>query len=399
LRRRNAEEIVATIPADVLGLPKPAWAADDVAMLYDMAHRFMSEEILPHYDGYEKNEIVDRAAWEKAGAAGLLCASMPEEYGGSGGTFAHESAIIEAIGHVGVDGFGIALHNAIVAPYILHYGSEEQKKKWLPKMATGELIGAIAMTEPGAGSDLQGVKTRAERDGNQYRINGSKTFITNGQLANLVIVVTKTDPSKGAKGTSLIVVETDEVEGFERGRNLDKIGLKANDTSELFFNDVRVPTSNLLGQEEGQGFVQLMQQLPQERLEIGTGAIAMIERALAVTIDYVKDRKAFGKAILDFQNTQFKLAELKTEATIGRVFYNDCVARHISGGLDPVTASMAKYWLSDLQCKIVDECLQLFGGYGYMNEYPIARMYRDARVQRIYGGTNEIMKLLIARSL
>ncbi|QOF73254.1 acyl-CoA dehydrogenase family protein [Aminobacter sp. SR38] len=390
---------MATIPADVLGLPKPAWAADDVAMLYDMAHRFMSEEILPHYDGYEKNEIVDRAAWEKAGAAGLLCASMPEEYGGSGGTFAHESAIIEAIGHVGVDGFGIALHNAIVAPYILHYGSEEQKKKWLPKMATGELIGAIAMTEPGAGSDLQGVKTRAERDGNQYRINGSKTFITNGQLANLVIVVTKTDPSKGAKGTSLIVVETDEVEGFERGRNLDKIGLKANDTSELFFNDVRVPTSNLLGQEEGQGFVQLMQQLPQERLEIGTGAIAMIERALAVTIDYVKDRKAFGKAILDFQNTQFKLAELKTEATIGRVFYNDCVTRHISGGLDPVTASMAKYWLSDLQCKIVDECLQLFGGYGYMNEYPIARMYRDARVQRIYGGTNEIMKLLIARSL
>ncbi|MEJ6781985.1 acyl-CoA dehydrogenase family protein [Aminobacter sp. Piv2-1] len=390
---------MATIPADVLGLPKPAWAGEEVGMLYDMAHRFMSEEILPRYDEFEKNEMVDRASWEKAGAAGLLCASMPEEYGGSGGTFAHESAIIEAIGHVGVDGFGIALHNSIVAPYILHYGSEEQKKKWLPKMATGELIGAIAMTEPGAGSDLQGVKTRADRDGNQYRINGSKTFITNGQHANLIIVVTKTDPSKGAKGTSLIVVETDEVEGFERGRNLDKIGLKANDTSELFFNDVRVPTSNLLGSEEGQGFVQLMQQLPQERLQIGTGAIAMIERALAVTIDYVKERKAFGKAILDFQNTQFKLAELKTEATIGRVFYNDCVARHISGGLDPVTASMAKYWLSDLQCKIVDECLQLFGGYGYMNEYPIARMYRDARVQRIYGGTNEIMKLLIARSL
>ncbi|MEO5321712.1 acyl-CoA dehydrogenase family protein [Mesorhizobium sp. CC13] len=390
---------MATIPADVLGLPKPAWAGEEVGMLYDMAHRFLSEEILPRYDEFEKNEMVDRASWQKAGAAGLLCASMPEEYGGSGGTFAHESAIIEAIGHVGVDGFGIALHNSIVAPYILHYGSEEQKKKWLPKMATGELIGAIAMTEPGAGSDLQGVKTRADRDGNQYRINGSKTFITNGQHANLIIVVTKTDPSKGAKGTSLIVVETDEVEGFERGRNLDKIGLKANDTSELFFNDVRVPTSNLLGSEEGQGFVQLMQQLPQERLQIGTGAIAMIERALAETIDYVKDRKAFGKAILDFQNTQFKLAELKTEATIGRVFYNDCVARHISGGLDPVTASMAKYWLSDLQCKIVDECLQLFGGYGYMNEYPIARMYRDARVQRIYGGTNEIMKLLIARSL
>ncbi|MGN6142328.1 MAG: acyl-CoA dehydrogenase family protein [Mesorhizobium sp.] len=388
-----------TNPAEVLGLPKPAWVTEDVAMLYDMAHRFLSDEIAPHYDAYEKNEIVDRSAWEKAGAAGLLCASMPEEYGGAGGTFAHESAIIEAIGHVGVDGFGIGLHNAIVAPYILHYGSEEQKKKWLPRMASGELIGAIAMTEPGAGSDLQGVKTRAEKVGNQYRINGSKTFITNGQNANLIVVVTKTDPAKGAKGTSLIVVETDEVEGFERGRNLDKIGLKANDTSELFFNDVAVPTANLLGAEEGQGFIQLMQQLPQERLMIGTTAIAMAERALAATIDYVKERQAFGQKIIDFQNTQFKLAELKTEITIGRTFYNDCVARHIAGGLDPSTASMAKYWLSDLQGRVVDECLQLFGGYGYMNEYPIARMYRDARVQRIYGGTNEIMKLLIARSL
>ncbi|MCV0395881.1 MAG: acyl-CoA dehydrogenase family protein [Rhizobiaceae bacterium] len=368
-------------------------------MLYDMATKFLEAEIAPRYDEFEKNEIVDRASWEKAGANGLLCASMPEEYGGSGGTYAHESAIIEAIGHVGVDGFGIVLHNAIVAPYILHYGSEEQKRKWLPRMASGELIGAIAMTEPGAGSDLQGVKTRAEKTGNQYTINGSKTFITNGQNANLIVVVAKTDPAKGAKGTSLIVVETDEVEGFERGRNLDKIGLKANDTSELFFNDVKVPTANLLGAEEGQGFIQLMEQLPQERLLIGGQAIGMIERALAVTIDYVKERKAFGKAIIDFQNTQFKLAELKTEATVGRVFYNDCVARHLDGGLDPVTASMAKGWLTDLQCKIVDECLQLFGGYGYMNEYPIARMYRDARVQRIYGGTNEIMKLLIARSL
>ncbi len=390
---------MTTNPADILELPKPVWAADEVTMLYDMASRFLSEEIAPHYDDYERQEIVERSAWEKAGAAGLLCASMPEEYGGAGGTYAHESAIAEAIGHVGVDGFGIALHNSIVAPYILHYGSEEQKKKWLPRMASGELIGAIAMTEPGAGSDLQGVKTRAEKDGNHYRINGSKTFITNGQNANLIIVVAKTDPTKGAKGTSLIVVETDEVEGFERGRNLDKIGLKANDTSELFFNDVRVPTANLLGHEEGQGFVQLMQQLPQERLLIAGQAIGMIERALAVTVDYVKERKAFGKAVVEFQNTQFKLAELKTEATIGRVFYNDCVKRHLNGGLDPVTASMAKYWLTDLQCKIVDECLQLHGGYGYMNEYPIARMYRDARVQRIYGGTNEIMKVLIARSL
>ena len=390
---------MASDPASILQVPKPAWAGEDVAMLYDMAAKFLETEIAPKYDEYEKAEIVERAAWEKAGAAGLLCASMPEEYGGSGGTYAHESAIAEALGHVGTDGFGIALHNAIVAPYILHYGSEEQKKRWLPRMATGELIGAIAMTEPGAGSDLQGVKTRAEKHGNQYSISGSKTFITNGQNANLIIVVAKTDPSQGARGTSLIVVETDEVEGFERGRNLDKIGLKANDTSELFFNDVRVPTANLLGREEGQGFVQLMQQLPQERLLVGAQAISMAERALAVTVDYVKERKAFGKAVIDFQNTQFKLAELKTEVTIGRVFYNDCVARHIDGGLDPVTASMAKYWLSDLQCKVADECLQLFGGYGYMNEYPIARMWRDARVQRIYGGTNEIMKLLISRSL
>ncbi len=386
-------------PQSVLGLSRPDWAGEDVAMLYDMANRFLTEEIAPHYEAFEKAEIFDRASWEKAGAAGLLCASMPEEHGGAGGTYAHESAIIEAISHVGVDGFGIALHNAIVAPYILHYGSKEQKQRWLPKLASGELIGAIAMTEPGAGSDLQGVKTRAEKDGNHYRLNGSKTFITNGQLANLVIVVAKTDPSQGAKGTSLIVVETDEAEGFERGRNLDKIGLKSNDTSELFFNDVRVPTANLLGHEEGQGFVQLMQQLPQERLLIGAQAIAMIERALAVTIDYVKERKAFGQKVIDFQNTQFKLAELKTEATVGRVFYNDCVARHLAGNLDTATASMVKYWLTDLQCKVVDECLQLHGGYGYMNEYPIARMYRDARVQRIYGGTNEIMKLVIARTL
>lgn len=386
-------------PAEVLNLPKPAWADEEVGMIYDMAQRFLEGEIAPRYDEFEKNEIFDRESWLKAGANGLLCASMPEEYGGAGGTFAHESAILEAISHVGVDGFGIGLHNSIVAPYILHYGSEEQKKKWLPKMASGEMIGAIAMTEPGAGSDLQGVKTRAEKDGNHYRINGSKTFITNGQMADLIVVVTKTDPEKGAKGTSLIVVETEGLEGFQRGRNLDKIGLKSNDTSELFFNDVRVPTANLLGDEEGLGFVQLMQQLPQERLQIGATAIAMSERALALTIDYVKERKAFGKSVMDFQNTQFKLAELKTEITVGRVFYNDCVARHIRGELDPATASMAKYWLSDLQGKVVDQCLQLFGGYGYMNEYPIARMFRDARVQRIYGGTNEIMKLLIARTL
>ncbi len=388
-----------TAPSAILNLPAPPWRGEDVCMLYDMAHRFMSEEILPRYEEFEANGMVDRAAWEKAGAAGLLCASMPEEYGGAGGTYAHEAAIIEAIGHVGVDGFGIALHSAIVAPYILHYGSEEQKRRWLPRLARGELIGAIAMTEPGAGSDLQGIRTRAAKDGNGYRLSGSKTFITNGQLANLIVVVAKTDPDRGSKGISLLVVETDGADGFERGKNLDKLGLKANDTSELFFNDVHVPASALLGSEEGQGFVQLMQQLPQERLLIGTQSIAMAERALAATIDYAKERNAFGQKIIDFQNTQFTLAELKTEATIGKVFHDDCVARHVAGGLDPATASMAKYWLSDLQGKVVDQCLQLFGGYGYMNDYPIARMYRDARVQRIYGGTNEIMKLLIARSL
>ena len=284
-----------TQPSEALQIPTPSWRSDDVAMLEEMANQFMEKEILPHYDRYEKQEMVDREAWEKAGEAGLLCASMPEAYGGAGGTYAHEAVIAEAIGHVGVDGFGLALHNSIVAPYILHYGSEEQKEKWLPRMASGELIGAIAMTEPGAGSDLQGVKTSAVKDGNHYKINGSKTFITNGQHANIIVLVVKTDPSQGAKGTSLIVIETDGLEGFERGRNLDKVGLKSNDTSELFFNDVRVPTSNLLGAEEGSGFYQLMEQLPQERLLIANQAICAIERALALTIDYVKERKAFGK--------------------------------------------------------------------------------------------------------
>ena len=388
-----------TQPSEILQTAPPEWRSDDVAMLFDMTQRYMTDEVAPHYERFEKQEKVDRETWENAGAAGLLCASMPEEYGGAGGTYAHEAAIIDAIGHVGVDGFGLSLHNAIVAPYILHYGSEDQKRKWLPKMASGELVGAIAMTEPGAGSDLQGVKTTALKDGNHYKINGSKTFITNGQHANIIVLVVKTDPSAGAKGTSLIIIETDGLEGFERGRNLDKIGLKANDTSELFFNDVRVPTSNLLGSEEGRGFYQLMEQLPQERLLIANQAIASIERALALTIDYVKERKAFGKAIIDFQNTQFKLAELKTEATVGRTFVDHCVAEHLEGRLDATLASMAKLWATDLQCKVMDDCLQLFGGYGFMNEYPIARMFRDARVQKIYGGTNEIMKVLISRSL
>ena len=388
-----------TNPAEILPVPRPSWFTEDVAMVRDMAGRFMDSEIAPHYDEYEKERIVPRFQWEKAGANGLLCASMPEEFGGGGATYAEEASIIEAIGHTDVDGFGIALHSGIVAPYIEAYGTDEQKQRWLPRLATGELIGAIAMTEPGAGSDLQGVKTSAVKDGNQYRINGSKTFITNGQNANFIIVVAKTDPAEGAKGISLMIVETDDVDGFERGRNLDKIGLKANDTSELFFNDVKIPTTNLLGSQEGQGFYQLMNQLPQERLIIANQAMASIEKALAITIDYVKERNAFGQAVLDFQNTQFRLAELKSEATMAKAFVNNCVEQHLKSGLDTATASMAKYLLTDLQGKVMDECLQFFGGYGYMNEYPIARMYRDARVQRIYGGTNEIMKVLIARTL
>lgn len=382
-----------------LDVPRPVWMDEELVMLEDAAGRFFEREIGPDYESWVEAGCVSRQAWEMAGAAGLLCAAMPEAYGGAGGTFAHESVITHTLGRMGFDHFGIALHSAIVAPYILHYGSEDQRQRWLPGLASGKLIGAIAMTEPGAGSDLQGLRTTAVKDGNHYRISGQKTFITNGQLANLIIVAAKTDPAAGAKGTSLFVVETEQVEGFRRGRNLDKIGLKGNDTSELFFDDVRVPADCLIGEGEGRGFYQLMEQLPQERLLVAVQAQAMIERALAVTLDYVKDRKAFGQRVIDFQNTQFKLAEMKTEATIARVFVNDCIARHIRGEFDAVTASMAKYWLSDLQCKIVDECLQLHGGYGYMNEYPIARMYQDARVQKIYAGTNEIMKMLIARSL
>ena len=380
-------------------LPRAQWMREDHRILSDQAMRFFEQDVAPHYDRFEQQGRFDRDVWLKAGAAGLLCASAPEAFGGAGGDFGHDAVIIEATGLTGCDGFGAALHSAIVMPYILHYGSEEQKQRWIPKLASGEYIGAIAMTEPAAGSDLQGVRTTAKRDGNHYVINGSKTFITNGQMADLIIVVTKTDPEKGAKGTSLFIVETDQVDGFRRGRNLEKVGLWSNDTSELFFDEVRVPADALLGSEEGQGFVQLMQQLPQERLLIAIQALARIDRALGETIAYVKERKAFGQRIIDFQNSQFSLAECKTEATVARTFVDHCIDTHIKQGLDATTASMAKYWVTDHQCKIIDRCLQLFGGYGYMHEYPISRMFRDARVERIYGGTNEIMKLLIARSL
>jgi acyl-CoA dehydrogenase len=340
-----------------------------------------------------------REVWTKTGAAGLLCASMPEEYGGAGGTFAHEAVINRELSLAGFDTSGAPLHSGIVAPYILHYGTEEQKRRWLPKLASGEMVGAIAMSEPGTGSDLQGVRTTAKRSGNGYVLNGSKTFITNGQHADLIVVVAKTDPTQGAKGVSLMVVETADAPGFRRGRKLKKLGMDSADTSELFFEDVRLPAESLLGTEEGQGFYQLMRDLPQERLIVCTQAVAMMERALALTIDYVKQRQAFGKKIIDFQNTQFVLAECKSEVTIAKVFLDHCIERHLKGELDTVTASMAKYWHTDLLGMVADRCLQLFGGYGYMDEYPISRIYRDARVMRIFAGTNEIMKLLIARSL
>jgi acyl-CoA dehydrogenase len=383
----------------VLNVPRPEWMSEDLVLLEEQAQKFLAAELVPQIEAWHAAGIMDRTAWTRLGEAGLLCAGIPEEYGGAGGTFAHETVINREFALAGLDAIGAPLHSGIVAPYIWRFGTEEQKKRWLPRLATGELVGAIAMSEPGAGSDLQGVRTSARKAGNGYVLSGQKTFITNGQHANLIIVVAKTDPDAGHKGISLMVVETDDARGFRRGRKLKKLGMDWADTSELFFEDVPLPAEALLGATEGQGFIQLMTELPQERMIVATAAIGVIERALALTIDYVKERKAFGKAIIAFQNTQFELAECKTEATIGRVFHDSCIGRHIAGELDTVTASMAKYWLTDLQNKIVDRCLQLFGGYGYMDEYPISRMYRDARVQRIYAGTNEIMKVLIARSL
>ncbi|MFE0750888.1 acyl-CoA dehydrogenase family protein [Gordonia sp. NPDC058843] len=377
---------------------RSSWEDDDLSALRDLARSFCEKEIKPNAEKFIEQHHVDRDLWNKAGELGLLCMSIPEEYGGGGGTFAHEAVLIEEQARVADSSWGVSLHNGIVAHYILEYGSEEQKTTWLPKMASGEAVGAIAMTEPGTGSDLQSVKTKAIKQGDEYVIDGSKTFITNGSQADIIIVVAKTDISEGAKGISLILVEA-ERDGFRRGRVLDKVGQRGQDTSELFFDGVRVPTSNLLGAEEGQGFVQLMQQLPQERLIIAVASVAGMEKAVAETIAYTKDRTAFGRPIFSFQNTKFKLAEAATETRIGRVFVDDCITKHLKGELDIPTVAMAKWWTSDRAMVVADECLQLFGGYGYMNEYPIARLWADNRVQKIYAGTNEIMKEIIARTL
>lgn len=375
------------------------WMTEELDTFRDQFRKFLAKDLAPHGDKWRKQKMVDRSAWLKLGEMGALLPSVPEEYGGLGASFAYDAAVYEDMEKIVPDALsGVTVSSGIVAHYILNYGSEEQKRRWLPGMARGELIGAIAMTEPGTGSDLQSVRTTAKLDGDDYVINGQKTFITNGQNCDLIIVVARTG-SAGAKGLSLIVLETKDNPGFKRGRNLDKIGLHASDTSELFFENARTPRENLLGGEEGKGFVQLMQQLPQERLIIAIGAVAAMERAVALTSDYTRERKAFGQPIIEFQNTAFTLAERKTEAFIARVFVDYCLVQLIAGNLDAVTASMAKWWTTQKQVETVDECLQLHGGYGYMQEYPIGRMFIDSRIQKIYGGTNEVMKLLIARSL
>ena len=372
------------------------WMTEEHSMVYDSALKmFKSWE--DKDEQWRENGMIDREAWHEAGDMGFLCASMPEEYGGGGGDFGHEAAILLAQAQANQAGFGGMVHSGIVAPYILKHGAEEQKKAWLPKLATGESVGAIAMTEPTTGSDLQAIKTYAVKDGNDYIINGSKTFITNGQHTNLIVLACKTDRDQGAQGVSLIVVETDALDGFSRGRNLKKTGLSSQDTSELFFSNVRVPQKNLLGGIEGLGFIQMMQELPQERLIIALSGCGAIKLALELTLEYVKEREAFGKSIWKFQNTRFKLAEVQADYLAVRTLCDSAVEAMINGTLTAPQASLIKYWVTEKQCKVMDECLQLFGGYGYMTEYPIARMYADARVQKIYGGTNEIMKELASR--
>jgi alkylation response protein AidB-like acyl-CoA dehydrogenase len=363
----------------------------------ESVRRFVDKEIAPHHARWEKEGVISREAWRKAGEAGLLLTNIPAEYGGGDADFLTSVIMIEEMMSQVFSGPGFRLHSDIVAPYILHLGTEGQKKTLLPAMARGEIVTAIAMTEPGAGSDLQSIRTRARRDGDAFVISGQKTFITNGQLADVVIVACKTDAAAGAKGISLILVETARP-GFSRGRNLEKVGMKAQDTSELFFDEVRVPVTNLLGHEGG-GFGHLMSELPQERLLVGITAVAVMEAALRWTLDYTRDRKAFGRTVADFQNTRFRLAEVKTEVTVARTFLDDCIQKHMRRDLDVPTAAMCKWWLSELECRVVDTCLQFFGGYGYMREYPIARAYEDARVHRIYAGANEVMKEIVARSL
>ncbi|MSQ20561.1 MAG: acyl-CoA dehydrogenase [Betaproteobacteria bacterium] len=378
--------------------PTPAWSTPELQTLRAQVTRFFAAEISPHMERWSERGYIDRETWRKAGQLGIALPDIAEEYGGGGGDFRHLAVVLEEGGYVAEAAWGVAVH-AIVAQYLAAYASAEQKRRWLPRLTAGEWVGAIAMTEPGAGSDLQGIKTRAIRDGDALVINGQKTFITNGWHAGLVIVVAKTDPSEGAKGISLIVVETEHCAGFRRGRLLEKIGQSAQDTVELVFDDVRVPADHILGGQPGQGFYQLMKQLPYERLIIGVRAVATIERALELTLEYVRSCQAFGKSLFDQQNTRFELAEMATEAKIARTFVDRCVSDLVAGKLDAPTACMSKWWTTDKQCEVIDRCLQLFGGYGYMREYPIARMYEDARVQRIYGGANEIMKEVIARSL
>ncbi|MCA1248538.1 acyl-CoA dehydrogenase family protein [Massilia sp. MS-15] len=375
-----------------------SWMNEELRSFRDAVRRFVAGEITSHQDRWRAQQHVDRDLWRKAGAMGLLLADIPEEYGGAGGSFAHMAVVFEELSYGGDTAFGIHVH-AIVAHYLLNQGTEEQKRKYLPRLASGEMIAAIAMSEPGAGSDLKGIRTTAVRTPDGYRVSGSKTFISNGYLADLVLVVAKTDPAAGARGVSLLLLETRDNPGFRVGRILEKVGQKGQDTCELFFDEAHVPLDNVLGGEEGRGFAHLMTELPYERTILGVCGVAAIERALALTIAHTRERKAFGQALIEMQNTRFVLAEIKTEATVARIFMDRCVEDMMAGRMDTVRASMAKYWISDLQCKVVDQCVQLFGGYGYMLEYPIAQMYVDARVQRIYGGANEIMKEIIARSL
>ena len=378
--------------------PRPRWMDDELEMFRDATRRFVEQEIVPNDDRWRAQHHVDRSIWNKAGEVGLLCTDIPAEYGGVGGDVRHESVVAEEMGGHGITSFGHVVHS-IVAHYVLNHGTEAQKHRWLPKMATGELVGAIAMTEPGAGSDLQAVKTRAERVGDEWVINGSKTFISNGLHAGLVGVVARTDPSKGSKGISIIMVETEGRKGYRVGRVLDKIGQNGWDTAEMFFDDCRVPADCLLGPVEGQGFVQLMRDLPYERALLALGGVAAMEYALRLTVDYARSRKLFGQTLLEMQNTRFKLAELKTQVHVSRLLIDDCIEKLCAGALDTATASMAKLYVTETQCRVVDECLQLFGGYGYTTEYPISKLYVDARVQRIYGGASEVMKEIVARSL